>query len=372
MVKKNISRGRQPKRTPRFGPVAAVNTAPVAIGNSIRGSKARVLNTGNGCRVVGRDFAFSLASTASTVVGWTLVGGMPLTPAVMPSSVLRSYTQMYSKFKINKINVHYITSSPTSQAGDVLFYYERDRRGPMVDFTNNSFLPYVLSDPNTVIGPQWTNHTLAIKPTDEFNMTDYGLHTDLNEDSCGSIFLFSKTNATNSPGYILIDYDISFRELCVNPRAGILPISRGQFSNVTFGVSTLAVTSGSTSFNMGITGKDLSNTSSTMIQSAAVGDIYKVIFDVTNSQLLNTWTNCTAANLLAYQTPSASTAVTLDDGFTCYAIYSNSSLFFYPTLEAAYSNSQQFRYGITATVTFAITAWLSLVGFSSSSEQASY
>jgi hypothetical protein len=389
MVKTNKNKKNKKKNNPRgnsnkqngttrnkianFGPVSSINTAPVAIGNSVRGAKAQVIESVDGCRVIGRDFAFSLTATAAAVTGWTLIGGMPLTPAVLPSSILRNYTQMYSKFKVNRINVHYITASPTSQAGDVMFYYERDRRGPMIDFTNNSFLPYVLSDPHTVIGPQWTNHTLTITPSDGFNLTDYGVHTDLNEDSCGSIFMFSRTSSASSPGYVIIDYDITFKELCVNPRAGILPIARGQWYNTSIGVGALAVTSGTTAFNMGIAGDALGDTVAVDISGVATGDIYKVVFDVTNSTVVNAaWTNVTTSTLLVYQGPSGSTAVTIDDGFTCYAVRGGSSFYFYPTLEAAYTSTNQFRYGVTATVTFVLTGWFSLVGFSSNSVQSSY
>jgi hypothetical protein len=88
---------------------------------------------------------------------------MPITPCCLPSSILRNYCQMFNKFRVNKVIVHYITSSPTSQAGDVLFYYEKDRLAPMADYSSSSFLPYVLSDPHTVIGPQWTNHSAVIR-----------------------------------------------------------------------------------------------------------------------------------------------------------------------------------------------------------------
>lgn len=220
-------------RTPaNFGPVSQINTAPVSVGNSVRGSKPRITQTTNGARVVGRDFAFALSATAAAITGFELIGGMPITPCALPSSILRNYCQMFQKFKVNRIAVHYITSSPTSQAGDILFYYERDALAPMMDYSSSSFLPFVLSDENTIIGPQWTNHSMLVKPTPDWKSTLYGNQTDINEDRCGNIFMFSKTNAANSPGYVLIDYDIQFKELSVNPRAGTLPIARADRKSV--------------------------------------------------------------------------------------------------------------------------------------------
>lgn len=386
---KNVKRiARSKARAPaRFGPVSSINTAPVAIGNSVRGSKPRVTNTVGGARVVGRDFAFSLKSTSSGITNWELIGGMPITPSVLPSSVLRNYCQMFANFKVNRLVVHYITSSPTSQAGDIMFYYERDRKAPMCDYTNSSFLPFVLSDPLTVIGPQWTNHSLVVDPVKEWRSTLYGMNSDLNEDAAGSVFVFSKTNATNSPGYILIDYDISFKEMSVNPRAGSLPISRGQWNNFTIGASALAVTASVSQLSLSnatvLRGNDVSNATAALPTGAQNGDVYKMVACATASTTNNTWTNVTLANLLVYGN-DIDEPVTIDDGFTVYAVYMDSTVgastpYFklYATLESALTGpanagSADFYYGVTATVTWALIVNASLVGNRTTLTQSSY
>ncbi len=341
MAKPKQSKKTQPKRASSFGPVSQINTAPVSVGNSVKGSKPRVSQTTNGARVVGRDFAFALSSSASAVTGWEIIGGMPLTPCALPSSILRNYCQMFNRFKINRIVAHYITSSPTSQAGDVLFYFERDRLSPMVDYSNSSFLPYVLSDDNTVIGPQWTNHSMVIKPTPDWKTTLYGNQTDLNEDACGTLFFFSKTNAANSPGYLLIDYDISFKELSVNPRAGTLPIARAQSTFAC--LTTSSFTLGSPPTWVITTGKNIANATSAAPNGNSLGDIYKIVFQVTASTQVNAaWTGTitpTTSNMLRY---SDDTPITIDDGFTVYGCVNGSTtLELYPTLENAVTRTQQ-------------------------------
>lgn len=381
--RKTTSGGPMPKRrkisstaNPTFGPVSTINTAPVAIGNSLRGTRPITTVISDGLRAVGRDFAFAAQATVAAANGWTLVGGMPLTPSVLPSSTLRNYVQMYSKFKINAMNVHYITSSPTSQAGDIMFYHERDRCGPMIDWTNNSFLPYVLSDPHTIIGPQWTNHTLSVIPTDDFNSTDYGENLDLNEDTAGSIFIFSKTSSASSPGYIILDYDITFKELCVNPRAGILPVARGQWWATCFGRTAAAVTNGTTTVQVSVQGNTIAGTAAASPTGITVGDVYKVIFDVTNSTVSGVnaaWTNVLTTNLLAYHTVSTSTGVTVDDGFTCYALWDGTYMNLYATIENAVNDGQKFYFATTATITFNVCVEISLVYAKASSQgQASY
>lgn len=358
-----------------FGPVSQINTAPVSVGNSVRGSKPRVTQTTNGARVVGRDFAFALSGTASAVTNFELIGGMPITPCALPSSVLRNYCQMFQKFKVNKIVVHYITSSPTSQAGDILFYYERDALAPMCDYSSSSFLPFVLSDEHTVIGPQWTNHSMLVKPVSEWKSTLYGNQTDINEDRAGTLFMFSKTNAANSPGYVLIDYDLSFRELSVNPRAGTLPVARAQSTFVTL-TSTASLTAGSSFAWSLAVGKTIANVTSAVPTGAVGGDIYKVVLAVTSSTLVNAaWTGTptiTTANMLQYADDST---LVLDDGFTCYARYSSSSsqVTLYAILEDAVTDTLRLEAQTTSTTpTINLCAEFQLVRNISSLTQSSY
>lgn len=354
MAKKQVTRkmAMRPGRQSRgmFGPVSSINTAPVSVGNSVRGSQPRVSQTTDGARVVGRDFAFSLAGTAAAVTNWELIGGMPITPCCLPSSILRNYCQMFNKFKVNKFTMHYITSSPTSQAGDVLFYFEKDRLAPMPDYSNSSFLPYTLSDPHTVIGPQWTNHSATITPTKDWKTTLYGNQTDLNEDAEGTLFFFSKTNSANSPGYLLIDYDIQFKELSVNPRAGSLPVARAQGSFINLQL-TGALSAGNAPFWNPFLGNNISNVVSTMPNGAIPGDIYKIVLQVTSSQLVNPiWAGSvvpTASNMLRYG--NSDRALVIDDGTTLYALYNSGFIRLYPNLEAAVTTTDNIEFAQTGT-----------------------
>lgn len=379
MVKKQVVRkmAKRPRRAraPGFGAVSSINTAPVSVGNSVRGSAPRVSQTTDGARVVGRDFAFALSGTASAVTGWELIGGMPVTPACLPSSILRNYCQMFNKFKVNSLTVHYITSSPTSQAGDVLFYFEKDRLAPMQDYSNSSFLPYTLSDKHTLIGPQWTNHSITLTPTRDWKSTLYGNQTDLNEDAEGTIFFFSKTNAANSPGYLLIDYDLSFRELSVSPRAGTLPIARAQSTFVCFDLSTTTVAG--TFYAWGITtGKTINNVTSALPTGAITGDIYKCRLQVTASQQVNAaWSGTptpTASTMLRYGTTDRS--LTIDDGFTVYVLYAASNSFiFYATPEGAVTATDPIEWQTsTTTAVVKLCAEIQLVRNITDLTQSSY
>lgn len=366
---------KQNQKGPRagFGPVSRINTAPVAVGNSVRGSKPRVTQSNSGARVVGRDFAFALSGTVAAATDWELIGGIPITPCAFPSTILRNYCQMYSDFKVNSITAHYITSSPTSQAGDVLFYYEPRRVTPMLDYTNANFLPTVLSDPNTIIGPQWTNHTMTTTPVRDWKSTSYGNSPDPDEEAAGALYLFSKTNAANSPGYILIDYDVSFRRLAVNPRFGVLPVQRAQSTNVCLGQSSAVTAGNAASFDL-TTGKTVAGVTSSQPTGATTGDIYKVVLQVTNSTVTGVnaaWTACTTANLLRY---SDDTTMTLDDGTTFYALRVNATDYklFATIAQAQLNSTAALEWGVTATIVVNLCASIQLITNIDDFQQSSY
>ncbi len=308
------------------------------------------------------------------MTGWELIGGMPLTPCVLASSSLRSFTQSYANFKINRVIFHYVTSSPTSQAGDVLFYYNRDRLAPVPDFSNSNFLPFVLSDSKTVLGPQWTNHSALVTPAPDWKSTSYALQNDLNEDCTGELMFFSKTNAVNSPGYIIMDYDITFRELAVNPRAGSLPVARGLYTQTALGCNTISATAGSTSVsssNFIVRGTSISNSPAALPTGIQAGDIFKCVVSATATSALNTFTGCTLANLWRFADDN-STAYTIDDGFTFYVAYDGTGFRPSPTYADAMTAGRAFVYGVTGTLTYALCVNMTLVGVTTGAAQASY
>jgi len=259
-AKRNSQKTQMRKRstTSQFGPVARINTAPVAIGNSVRGSKSNVVKTALGVTVSGRDFAFTPIGTDS-VTSWTMVGGTPLTPAAFSDSVLRSYMQMYQKFRWRKLIAHYITSSPTSANGDIMFYLQKDRNSVFLNQTSPQLLPFVMSDENTTMGPQWTNHSAELTLKEDWKLTDYGMHADPDDYAAGDLFLLSKTTTVDSPGYVIFDYVVEFAQLQVSPRLLTLPIPRAQWSQTNVGLTTTAVTA-SDMWRGTITGNNLSGT----------------------------------------------------------------------------------------------------------------
>ncbi len=342
---------------PTFGAVSTINTAPVAIGNSMRGAVAQIIRSSNDqVRIVGRDYAQTAYGTG-TISTWMLVAGFPLTPNCFVSSVLRNYCQMYNKFKFNRVRIHYITSSATSTSGDILFQINANRSDPVPNWTATNFLPYALSKPETIIGPQWTNHTVDIVPRGPIRNLDLGQNIDMDYQAQGEVLMYSKTSSTDSPGYLLIDYDINFYEMSVNPKVGLLPNPLLLYQPAQFTFPTTALTANSTTvtLNVGTTGSGLQSISAfTSNGSFKAGDIYKVVFDSTNTPYAS-WTfgaggPITSAQVFAETLQSGNNALSLADGYTCYALVQTSSnVTLYGTITNAITGTAAFKAGSTFT-----------------------
>lgn len=312
-------------RNPTFGAVSTINTAPVAIGNSMSGFATKTVATKDGMRVIGRDFGFTVMSTG-TVTNWVIAGGLPTSPFAFTSSVLQNCARMYNRYKPRRLVFHYITSSATSQTGDVMFYLRKNEGSTMPQPTSSTFLNYVLSDSNTVIGPQWTNHTCVFDTSQTtWLSTDYGATSELNSYNQYDLFIYSKTSSANSPGYVIVDYEYEFKEIALNPRAGNLAEISGAKAiwqpfvfNVTINATINVTTIKGTSQTNGIGGTTIAAVSTNQ------GDVWECILDVTNS----TFTNTTSANFAAAAITAGATGtsnatcqpVTLTDGMVVYLV----------------------------------------------------
>jgi len=189
--------------------------------------------------------------------------------------------------------------------------------------------------------------------------------SDIDEESSGVVYLYSKTNSANSPGYVLIDYDISFREISVNPKAGLLPITRCQMAYLTLGGTSVSATSGSTTVVGTVQGTNIDGTSSALPTGAIAGDIYQAFLFPTNSVVTGTnaaWTNVTTSTLFRNANGLTGTGLTVDDGVTLFLLMLTTTTFqFYTTLENALTNTNALTYNTTATVTWNLCSGVELV-----------
>lgn len=362
-IKKKPVKGPAKAATGVFGPVSTIDTAPISIGNTVTGSQPVTIPLEDGMRVQGRDFLIKLDNTAAAIVDWTLVGGSPVVPACMVASTLKHFSTTYAHYMIHGVAFHFITSATTATDGSVMFYINKDRAGPGLPTDSANFMPAVLSDHNTLIGPIWNNCTAKYLPEPRWLPTDVLNSDDLYEQSCGELMVFTKTSSNIVPGYVLVDYDITFRGMSLNPKAQVLPVSRMKYTQALLRLESVAVVSGTTLVELEDAGTSLDAVTPIAAPTGAVnGDIYKIVMNLNDAFFLNG----TAATVFQRKYPTGLTAVEpLTDGFTCYGVVTVGGpikLLMFPSYAAALANSNPYVWGVTATLTARIPAYISLVG----------
>lgn len=339
----------------------ALTKAPVSYGATLAGSRTIVAKTAQGHVLRGREFLGSAYDT-TTITSWTMCLGAPLTPVSFVDSMIKQYGSMYNYFRWRKLRVHYVTTSPTTTSGSVMLYYNKDRASTYINQTSANLLPFVLSDPHTTIGPQWQNFVVDLEPDSEWKRLDYGLTDDSTHYSAGEVFLLSKTAANaDSPGMLLMEYEIEFKDENLTPRLLLWPQPTINYVPYLFGLPATSTAGSAVTLTASGTPKIGTNTN-----YLKDGGIYKVILDMTNSGNLSSTTPATTANTLwKYPAGTGTYVAHLVDGTTLYAVNGPTSIQFFTNLSDAYVNNSPVQWFVTLTANggVGLTMWLSLLGF---------
>lgn len=332
-----------------FSGVSQVSAAPVTIGNTIRSVGLSIRRTKDGVVATGRDFVQIVGGTAVNINGWCLQGGMALTPMALNASALRGYFQSHQSYKFHKVCAHYITSSPTSLAGDIMIMYHANHGGPKVNQSSGNFMAYALSTANSVLGPQWTNHSVDIFPKGEWLDTDVLNAEDVQHQADGEILVYTKNttnvNQPDPPGYLLLDYEVEFKSLMTNPRIATIPSSVFKWfpSAAFFNANANAGDPVRLDVN---TTSSYSGTVGTIPASTQPGTIFQIVLDFQNA-IFGTFTPASLATMFAInQARNGLGAVTgslvypVDTGVTLYAVYRGVTLMdLYPSYPAVFAGN---------------------------------
>jgi hypothetical protein len=349
-----------------YGPVTTIDTAPVAIGNSYQGAAPVVVPIEDGMRVKGRDYMLKLDSTIQMYVnGWTLVGGIPITPACMIASAVKGFNNTYSEYMVHAVAFHFITSCSTSHDGSVMMYIGKNRKLPLPNTSNPNFMSFVLSDHNTCISPVWKNSTSVYVPPLIWRTTSPLDCESLEEQSAGEVFLYTKFNTLSetipaSPGYVIMDYDISFREMALNVRNLTFPCSRMKYNQVALSLLNPVV---NTVVEMSMDVQTFMDGSfSYSPVGTLVGDVFKVTMNTDNhggitNPVLWFHVNLPVAGGAAVQ------AVPISDGYTCYGVVNNlNKLVLFPTYPGSTSEANPLLWNGVVAADYRVIAYISLVG----------
>jgi hypothetical protein len=339
-----------PQRLEPFGGVTQVSASPVSIGNTVHSVEMKVQRTNGGVVVVGRDYVQTIGGTAGTFNNWTLQAGMPVTPIALNASALRGFFQSHEMYRVQRLVAHYITSSPTSLAGDVMIMYHSNHAGPKVDHTSNNFLAYALSTSSAVLGPQWTNHSVEIATKGNWLNTDVLNAEDVEHQADGELLVYTKNttngSAADSPGYIIIDYHVEFKNLMTNPRLVTIPSAIFKWfpSAALFNAATVAA-GDPVRFDVN-TASDYALAGGKIPPGTPVGTIFQIVLDF-QSAVYGIFTPASLATLFAINqarnaagTVTGSMVYAMGTGTTLYAVYRGTTLMdLYPSYPAVFAGN---------------------------------
>lgn len=372
--KKSKSQSQAPSKSIRaFGGVTEVEAAPVSLGNTIRSVKPQTNFSQNGVRIQGRDYIATIGGTATNYTDFTFQGGIGMSPIGLSATALRGFFQSYEKYKWNRAVAHYITSSPTSTSGDILLFYHSNHGGPKVDCTSSNFLAYALSTDMAVLGPQWTNHSAQlIEGNHGWFKTDVLNTEDVEHQADGELLVYTRSTingtSTDSPGYLILDYDISFEDRMLNSRINVLPSGLFKWYPTCLTAASATVSAGDGVF-VSITGT-VTYDGGTAVQptGAAVGNIYQIVADMTNSTSSNiTPTSIGFSTVVNNRGTLAYVPFPVTTGVTFYmvssSIQSNGTYYLFPTYAACFSGQPLVYHNqLGASVSFSFQATICCVG----------
>jgi len=178
----------------------------------------------------------------------------------------------------------------------------------------------------------------------------------------GDVFVFTRS-ATAHSYLVMAEYVMDFLHPQIISRINLVPIARAQWQYFCCNNGSYNWTKDSTNVQLFSGGSGADGTANNTIANVAVGDIYRFVVDVDNSQFTTaTGTTITPSNVFDYVVPDT-TNIVLKDGFTLYmgVDATNGVYRFFPTLATARQYTTPLRAGLTGTGSIVLCGWVCLV-----------
>jgi len=332
--------------------MAEMVLAPAAVGHvvGVKQPVPKFDRSGNFVTITGQEVIVSL-NTASQATNFELVGGHKFNPNFFVGSRLAYFANLFEQFKIDKLEICYITGSSSSTNGDVLLTYDNDPNSTSRDPTSATFVNTALSKQGAVLCSVWKDFCTTIMVDKEWKWNSLEEVSELRDSSAGDLFVYNRGTVTQ-PGYIMARYSISFRNPIYTPRpfavyswADWTVVSGTQAANPTVGNTVVVTFSGITAPNTVI--------AKAILVSATIG------------------TGATTANAWVVSEAGINTAITLKPGDTFYIKFSSSlGAAFFSNLDQAKASpfnvtgttvSNSISTGTAATTTSSFTFALSQI-----------
>jgi len=312
--------------------------APVAIGTSIRAVKPVMSRTVSEGRIRGKDFLGDVECQGVTTFG--LGKSALLNPAYFFSTFLGNFARSYEKYRWNMLRIHYVPKVATSAAGQIVMCSQRSVTEPGLQPEAGTFLNRAMSQGNAAFSPLWTASYIDIDTDSEFRLVDPTTSSDLDDAIHEELQVYTQAATSGVVGYLIAEYDISFKEPIYQPHSTTIPIATGPGLRVNL-VDTAAV-------NAVLDDWSLSDPASSLsLATAPNGTIFRGVLDLQDSVPA---TGASFANMLSINFATAATtttftrtqvAIPLIGGTTLYFVVEGTTLKVYASMEGAISNVDQ-------------------------------
>lgn len=333
----------------------ASRAAPVAYSNTIQGYK--VSSNAGVTTVRGREYAAGSSGFNSAITQLTDV--IIHHPSYYATTALGNLSRSFREYRWNNIRVSYIATCPTTTQGWTQIVTNPDVLDSAYKYTTNTdLLQRSMSTQNAVLGNTWENivHDVPLKKnwclTQPFDGVEQRDHI------AGETYIYQNSTSTATLGLVIIDYEISFRDLYYTlhtsiPFAQYAPVSL--VDSVTNPTANSIVQVTNTALTSGVA-------SGTVYRLICLADQSSAGLGATLSNAWKTYTDGNTTNILSIQ-----------NGTTVYGLVISTTLKIFPTLEDAKTSSgtQFIAYGNTQSTasTYVVQAVRMCLGLSELTSQ---
>lgn len=322
--------------------------APVSVGTLFKNKAATVTRSTSQATIVGTDFLATVEGQGVATFG--LGKAAMLSPAYFASTVLGNLARSFESYRFNRLRIHYIPKVATSVTGQIILCSQKSVSEPGLQPEAGTFLNRAMSQGNAVFSSLWSPCAIDINCPKEWKLVDPTTTSDPDDAIWEELQVYTQISAAAQVGYLLAEYDISFKEPIYQPHSTSIPIATGPGVRITLadGASTAAddwITTEAAG-TLGLAG--LNN-----------GTVFRGVFDLQGSAVA---TGATFANALyvntSYRTNTTTLGVSLTNlpmigGLTLYFVVVGSSLYAYTSLEAALAGAGSGQVFARTTVTVA-------------------
>lgn len=311
-------------------------TAPISIGTVTRNFAPKVTRSNNSANIVGKDFIGTVEGQGVSTFG--LGKSALLSPAYFNSTILGNICRSYEHYRFNRLRVHYVPKVATTAVGQLILCSQHSVSEPGLQPEAGTFLQRAMSQGNASFSPLWTPNYIDINTDSQWRLVDPATTVDLDDCILEELQVYTQVSASAQVGYLIAEYDISFKDSIYQPHASQIPFPTGPGVRAVL-TDALAVNAIGDDWILN------DPTSALALGSTGNGTIFRAVFDLPGSLAAApaTFNNQLNAGIY-YRTNTTTVSNTtsthqLTGGRTIYLAVVGSSVYCYTSIEAAVNGS---------------------------------